>query len=615
MYCQVCGAKNPDEQEYCSRCHQKLMVVSGVFDPDEQEAYDNNPEEQLSFDEHLLERISILEEVFKRTAEAVRQMLGTVYKLEQKILVNQAGITSLRDLLGSKRLISPEEWSELWEARMEHHLLALEKRERFAEVKDHIEALYQGKHGEAFADRLEQAELALMAFDMEAATRALEEAHRLDPNNYELAFFLAETFFNEGESESALRYFQRVLESRPDHYESLVYGGVLLHQRGEAKRAEELLKRAVSLYPDAFLPAFSLGAVYAGQERLPQAVLLLERAIEREPLPQAHHLLGSCYFEMGKTTAAIRQLEEALRLDPTFEEAHYLLGLAYLDRRWYRKALEVLGQVQKLNPKTLRYEEMVQFLDARGTSHLTEVGEQTAAWVAAAEVSLREGESRSALSLYRKAVAREGENPALLVPYAMACLELDRAEEARSVIEKVLGLEPSEPLRTVACATLIEALRSEGRYREGNRIGHDLLHDEGSPLTQSVAYYEIACNLAEMEEDLDQALAFARRALELSPSSLEHFSLAALGWVHFKRGEHHQAVEFLSRSSEIGASKQTLTHLGMALLAAGEREKARRVLMRARRLREPGGVFEAKMLGNIAEVVRLPRATPAKMRK
>lgn len=376
MYCQVCGTANPDAQDHCVRCHQKLMVVSGVFDPDEQAAYDNNPEEQLSFDEHLLERISILEEVFKRTTEAVRQMLGTVYKLEQKILVNQAGITSLRDLLESKRLVGSQEHSELWEARMESHLLALEKRERFAEVKDRIEALYQGERREAFAHQLEEAEVELMAFDIEAAVGALEEAHRLDPYNHELAFFLGETFFNEGEGESALRYFQRVLEAKPDHYESLVYGGVLLHERGENERAEDLLERAVALYPDAFLPAFSLGTVYAGQARLPQAVLLLERAVEREQRPQAHYVLGSCYYEMGKSSAAIRQLEEASRLDPTCEEAWSLLALAYLDRRWYRKAADALGQVQKLNPQSLGDEELAQFLAARGTPHLGSVGEK-----------------------------------------------------------------------------------------------------------------------------------------------------------------------------------------------------------------------------------------------
>ena len=99
MYCQVCGARNGEEQEYCRHCHQKLMVVSGPQAIEEQETFDAHPEEQFSFDEHLLERISILEEVVKRTTESLRQALGTIYKLEQQILVNQTGMTTLRDLL------------------------------------------------------------------------------------------------------------------------------------------------------------------------------------------------------------------------------------------------------------------------------------------------------------------------------------------------------------------------------------------------------------------------------------------------------------------------------------------------------------------------------------
>ena len=83
----------------------------------------------------------------------------------------------------------------------------------------------------------------------------------------------------------------------------------------------------------AFLPAFSLGAVYAAQGRLKQAVLFLERAVEFEAIPQAFYLLGGCCYEMGKVTAAIRSLEQAVRLDPAFEDAYHLLGLAFLDRR------------------------------------------------------------------------------------------------------------------------------------------------------------------------------------------------------------------------------------------------------------------------------------------
>ena len=96
MYCQVCGAPNRDDQEYCVRCHQKLLVLSGALRDDE-ETYEESPEESFSFDEHLLERISILEEAVKRTAETVRQLLGALHKQEKNILINQTGLSALRD--------------------------------------------------------------------------------------------------------------------------------------------------------------------------------------------------------------------------------------------------------------------------------------------------------------------------------------------------------------------------------------------------------------------------------------------------------------------------------------------------------------------------------------
>ena len=57
MYCQVCGAQNRDDHEFCVRCHQKLLVLSGSL-REEEEGYEESGEESFSFDEHLLERIS-----------------------------------------------------------------------------------------------------------------------------------------------------------------------------------------------------------------------------------------------------------------------------------------------------------------------------------------------------------------------------------------------------------------------------------------------------------------------------------------------------------------------------------------------------------------------------
>jgi tetratricopeptide (TPR) repeat protein len=603
MFCQTCGARNESDTEYCRRCHQKLLVVSGAAD---EESYEEPTlEEAFSFDEHLLERISVLEEAVKRTTETVRQLLSALRKQERNILVNQTGLATVRELLEDKQVAGGEEWDELWKSKMDYQLLALEKRERFIAAKDRILALYHGKRRRAFLELLEDAEYALFAFDVDRAVHCLEEAYRLDDENYELAYFLGEVYFNESRSERALEYFSRVLEIKPDHYEGLVFSGVIYREQGDSKRAERFLKRAVSLYSDAFLPNFSLGAVYAGNGELSRAVLFLERAVSADPMPQALFLLGRCYYEMGKPSRSISALREAVRRDPAFEEAHHLLGLAYLDRRWNRKALESFRAAQRLNPRKLRYHDLVRYLSGQEGSPLPKVGAPARKLLKAGEERLRADDAKGAQQAYQRALALEPENPTLLMSYAMLCLQLDRSQEIEAVTRKVLDSDPPEMLEATAYATLIAALRSQGKYREGNRIGAELVREERSNFTKTIAYYEMAYNLAEMEEDLDRALDYARRSLELSPEELRQFPLAALGWVHYKRKELDQAIDCLSRSADLGSSATTLTHLGMALLAAGAEDEARGVLAHADSLDGRGEALEEKMMAFLKDSSRL----------
>jgi tetratricopeptide (TPR) repeat protein len=604
MYCQVCGAQNRDDHEFCVRCHQKLLVLSGPLHEDE-EGYEEGSEESFSFDEHLLERISILEEAVKRTAETVRQLLGALHKQEKNMLINQTGLSTLRELLEQKKFIGWEEWSELWESKMDYQLLALEKRERFLAIKERIAALHHGEKRKLFLQHLEDAEYALFAFDIERAVAALGAAYKLDRDNYELAYFLGETHFNEAETEEALAYFSRVLEVKPDHYEGLVYSGVIYYERGDHARAEDYLKRAVALYPESFLPHFSLGAVYAGQGNLSRAALFLERAVAIDAVPQALYLLGSCLYEMGKLSAAVVHLQEAVRHDPAFEEAHHLLGLAYLDRHWTRKALDAFRQAQRLNPKKLQYQDLVHYLSGHAGTPLPGVDGEAAAWFRKGEEFLARENLKQALTCYRRALALDPDNPTLLMSYALLCLHLNRSQEIEAVTRKVLDLNPGEMLKATAYAALIEALRSQGKFREGNRIGLRLLDEGSSNFTKSIAYYEMAYNLAEMEEDLDEALDYARRSVELSPDEIKQFPLAALGWVHYKRKEFEKAIDFLSKSSELGASPTTLTHLGMALLASGEEDRARTVLAHARGLGDRGEALQEKMMECMKDSTRL----------
>ena len=85
VFCQVCGAENSSVQEYCGRCHQKLMVISGApGESSEGEAFEPERGSDFSLDEHLLERISILEEAVKRTAETVQKLVQAVHSIHQR---------------------------------------------------------------------------------------------------------------------------------------------------------------------------------------------------------------------------------------------------------------------------------------------------------------------------------------------------------------------------------------------------------------------------------------------------------------------------------------------------------------------------------------------------
>jgi len=604
VLCQACGQANPADRDLCSRCHQKLLILSGAT-AEEAGELGGDRDAEFSLDEHLLERVSLLEEAVKRTAETLGRLLGAVQKQEKNLLVSQTGFATLRELLERRKMLVREEWSDLWQTKMEAQLKALEKRERFVSVRERIAALYGGDRRDEFQGHLDDAEYALFGFDVDRARKSLELAFRLDRSNYELALYLGEAAFNEGEAGEALAYFTRVLESRSDQFEALVFSGVIRHERGDIEGAEVLLRRAVAVYPDAFLPHFSLGAVCATGGELGRAAAYLERACEIDAVPQALYLLGNCYFEMGRVADAIHRLRAAVRLDPALEEAHYLLGLAYLDRKWRRKALESFREAQRLNPRRLRYQDLVRFLSGRSDTPLPPVEGEAARWAAKGDEQIAAGQVEKAANAYRRALALAPDQPTLLMSYALVCLSLDRTDELMRTAKRVLELAPGEMLRATASAALIAALRSEGKFREGNRIGRALLADGDSAFTQTIAYYEMAYNLAEMEEELDEALDFARRSLELAPDELKQFPLAALGWVHYKRREYEQAVDCLERSNELGPSPTTLTHLGMALLAAGEEEQARGAFGRARSLEPRVGALEERMMECMKDSARL----------
>jgi tetratricopeptide (TPR) repeat protein len=605
LICQFCGTHNELDRDFCKKCQSKLLVVSGSAGA---KGYDEtDSEEVVSLDEHLLERVSVLEEIVKRSAETLKLLLDGLNRQEKSGFVAQTGLLALKDLLERKGLLAEEELLDLWEARVDHHMAAMEKRERFGERKERILAGFGGERRERFLGLLGDAELAFFSLEPDKGVRALEEAFRLDRGNAELAFFLGETYFNEGETERAAAMLKHVLTKAPRHFEALVYQGVLENEAGRTEDAVESLKQAVAVNPDAFLPHFALGAVLALSGQLAKAEAYLRRATELEESAQAFSLLGTIAYERGRLSDAIDAFQKAVRLDADDEDALYQLGLCYLDRGWTQKAAERFKSALELNPNRIEYQEASKLLAPAGGRSLPKPRGEAAELGKRAEAAAGR-EPQKALALYARALKIDPENPTLLIGYALLCSAVGRSAEAVATTKRVLAKGPGEIVAAAAYATLLEALKAEGKFREGSRVAEEMLGAVRSNYAKSIAYFQRATALAEMGEDLDAALAAAELSLKLSPKEMRQFPLAAKGWVHYKRREYERAIECLRRATDLGETPTGLTQLGLAYLAVGDARAARQAFGRAKRrgARPAGrGGLEAKMLEQIRRNLQL----------
>jgi len=92
--------------------------------------------------------------------------------------------------------------------------------------------------------------------------------------------------------------------------------------------------------------SFQQGVACYQQGKYAQAAEHLERALGKAPpTAQALTLLGVCQLKLGKTTAASRSFNEALKLDPHYTPARYNLALLYLEHGQLESAANLLRQV------------------------------------------------------------------------------------------------------------------------------------------------------------------------------------------------------------------------------------------------------------------------------
>jgi Flp pilus assembly protein TadD len=102
----------------------------------------------------------------------------------------------------------------------------------------------------------------------------------------------------------------------------------------------------------------------------------------------------------------------------------------------------------------------------------------------------------------------------------------------------------------------------------------------------AVAASNLAWTLAKRGKDLDRAAQLAQKARQLMP---QMDSIAdTLAWVEYEKGEYRSALPLLQECIQKSPANSVYHyHLGMVLIATGEKQKAREELRSALRLKLP----------------------------
>jgi type IV pilus assembly protein PilF len=153
----------------------------------------------------------------------------------------------------------------------------------------------------------------------------------------------------------ALKYFTLAEKRRPNDAEIQYELGLAFYERGIRSDAFLHMKKALELKPDYPEVENALGRFYADQDQLDLAQRSFERATANRFYSTPHLAffnLGLIYEKKGNPEVALRQYQEAVRLQPNYGLAYFRMGQLLEEAGRKDEAREGYAKVIEFAPDT-----------------------------------------------------------------------------------------------------------------------------------------------------------------------------------------------------------------------------------------------------------------------
>ncbi len=352
---------------------------------------------------------------------------------------------------------------------------------------------------------------ALKRNDLDAASAAFTEAATLDEKAPLPRIAMAEVARRQNHPDLVDLWLRKAVAADPKSAEAQRAWGLHLFGQNRFAEAEDALKLAIASDPKAVDAYVDLGNLYLrGLHKISEAANAFREAIRLKANQAGAHLgLGSALAMQGESDAAVTEFGLAAKFAPKDPVPSHELGRLYASEKKYDKALVAMNKALQIQPG---------YMPAR---------------LDRGDIFVAKGSLDKALVEYQAAAKA-------LPGLALAHLKVGAVYQ------------------------------SQKKWAEAEKAF--LKATEADPKMFG-AYNNLAWMAVERKEHLQEALVWAKKAVEIAPESGD--TLDTLGWVHHARGELDQAVPVLEKAVAKQPQRADFQyHLGVVYAEKGQGKEA-----------------------------------------
>ena len=308
----------------------------------------------------------------------------------------------------------------------------------------------------------------------------------------------------------------------------------------------DFAKEYIADYPEHSRFRTQYARVLLQKDQIEEALAELETALfHQDDLPDALYTAGLVNLDQGNYDKARPLLESYLEQDTGNDQIRLYLAQAYFELDELELASE---QLRTINSAQYYFE----------------------AQISLAKVIAKQTDVDSGVRFLNRIDTREQQQKIrLILEQDLLYRNYEKFDQAKQILDDALQTRPANPDLLYNRGLLAAEMDLLDVHEKDMRALIEIQPENAH------AYNALGYTLADQTDRFDEAFELIKKALELSPD--DPFILDSMGWVHYRKGNYEEAINYLRQALDYKEDAEIAAHLGEVLWLSGSKQEAREI--------------------------------------